>query len=69
MAAGDSYSFADATRNRYESRPFTRSAIRNTMLLKGLEATVAVITAPEEMDVRHIYAAFTRGPKKRAVCC
>ncbi|CAI2540088.1 DNA-dependent helicase II [Serratia proteamaculans] len=73
MAAGGSCSFADATvrereRNRHESRPLARRAIGSTLLLKGLEAEVAVITAPEEMDARHLYVAFTRGSKKLVVC-
>ncbi|RSM28393.1 hypothetical protein C5B76_07170 [Aeromonas salmonicida] len=72
MAAGGSCSFADATvrereRNRHESRPLARRAIGSTLLLKGLEAEVAVITAPEEMDARHLYVAFTRGSKKLVV--
>lgn len=62
MAAGGSCSFADATvreceRNRHENRPLARRAIERTLLLKGLEAEVAVITAPEEMDTRHLYVA------------
>jgi len=73
MAIGGSCSFADATvrereRNRHESRPLARRAIGSTLLLKGLEAEVAVITAPEEMDARHLYVAFTRGSKKLVVC-
>ena len=73
MAAGGSCSFADATvrerePNRHESRPLARRAIGSTLLLKGLEAEVAVITAPEEMDARHLYVAFTRGSKKLVVC-
>lgn len=73
IAAGGSCSFAEATvrereRNRQESRPLARRAIGSTLLLKGLEAEVAVITAPEEMDARHLYVAFTRGSKKLVVC-
>ncbi|MEL7631661.1 UvrD-helicase domain-containing protein [Pectobacterium aroidearum] len=73
MAAGDSCSFAEATvrereRNRHEGRPLARRAIGSTLLLKGLEAEVAVIIAPEEMDARHLYVAFTRGSKKLVIC-
>lgn len=76
MAAGGSCSFADATvreheRNRHETRPLARRAIGSTLLLKGLKglkAEVAVITAPEEMDARHLYVAFTRGSKTLVVC-
>lgn len=73
MAAGGNCSFADATvrereRNRHESRPLARRVIGSTLLLKGLEVEVAVITAPEEMDARHLYVAFTRRLKKLVVC-
>lgn len=73
MAAEGRCSFADATvrereRNRHESRPLARRAIGSTLLLKGLEAEVAVIIAPEEMDARHLYVALTRGSKKLVVC-
>lgn len=73
MAAGGSCSFADATvreheRNRHETRPLARRAIGSTLLLKGLKAEVAVITAPEEMYARHLYVAFTRGSKTLVVC-
>lgn len=73
IAAVGSCSFAEATvrereRNRQESWPLARRAIGSTLLLKGLEAEVAVITAPEEMDARHLYLAFTRGAKKLVVC-
>ncbi|WP_353614060.1 UvrD-helicase domain-containing protein [Mangrovibacter phragmitis] len=66
-------SFADATvkereRNRHESKPLARRAIGSTLLLKGLEAEVAVIIAPEDMDARHLYVALTRGSKKLVVC-
>ncbi|AKA38030.1 UvrD-helicase domain-containing protein [Yersinia ruckeri] len=73
IAAGGGCSFADATmrereRNRHDSRPLARRAIGSTLLLKGLEAEVAVVIAPEEMDARHLYVAFTRGSKKLVVC-
>jgi len=42
--------------------------VRKYLLLKGLEAEVAVITAPEQMDARHLYVAFTRGSRKLVVC-
>ncbi|WP_145032788.1 UvrD-helicase domain-containing protein [Pantoea ananatis] len=73
IAAEGSCSFAEATvrereRNRHEIRPLAQRAIGSTLLLKGLEAEVAVITATEEMDARHLYVAFTRGSKKLVVC-
>ena len=51
-------------RNRHESRPLAQRAIGSTLLLKVLEAEVAVITAIEEMDARYLYVAFTRGYMK-----
>ena len=73
MAADGSYSFAEATvcereRNRHESRPLARRAIGSTLLLKGLEAEVAVIIAPEDMDARHLYVAMTRGSARLVIC-
>ncbi|MCE0799491.1 hypothetical protein LVQ77_04120 [Buttiauxella sp. S04-F03] len=65
--------FAEATvnereRNRHESRPLARRVIGSTLLLKGLEGEVAVITAPEEMDARHFYVAMTRDSARQVVC-
>lgn len=79
MATGGSFSFADATvrereRHRHDILPLARRAIESNLLLKGLKglkglkAEVAVITAPEEMDARHLYVAFIRGSKKLVVC-
>ncbi|MCV5626659.1 hypothetical protein OFN31_34085, partial [Escherichia coli] len=64
-AAAGGCTFADATvnereRNRHESRPLPRRVIGSTLLLKGLEGEVAVITSPEEMDAQHLYVAMTR---------
>lgn len=76
LATGGSFSFADATvrereRHRHDILPLARRAIESNLLLKGLKglkAEVAVITAPEEMDARHLYVAFIRGSKKLVVC-
>lgn len=72
-AAGGGCTFAEATirereRNRHESRQLARRAIGSTLLLKGLEAEVAVISNPENMDARHIYVAMTRGSARLVVC-
>ncbi|CAM6448499.1 DNA helicase [Escherichia coli] len=72
-AAAGGCTFADATvnereRNRHESRPLARRVIGSTLLLKGLEGEVAVITSPEEMDARHLYVAMTRGSSRLVVC-
>lgn len=72
-AAAGGCTFADATinereRNRHESRPLPRRVIGSTLLLKGLEGEVAVITSPEEMDAQHLYVAMTRGASRLVVC-
>ncbi|WP_211460894.1 UvrD-helicase domain-containing protein [Collimonas silvisoli] len=71
--AGGRGTFAEATvrereRNRHESRPLARRAIGSTLLLKGLEAEVAVIPSPEDMDARHLYVAMTRGSARLVIC-
>lgn len=73
IADGGNSSFAAATlrereRNRHESRQLARRAIGSTLLLKGLEAEVAVISSPESMDARHLYVAMTRGSNRLVVC-
>lgn len=73
IAAGGGCSFAEATirereRNRHESRPLARRSIGSTLLLKGLEAEVAVIPTPETMDAKHLYVAMTRGSARLVVC-
>jgi len=73
MAAGGNCTFSAATvrereRNRHESRQLARRAIGSTLLLKGLEAEVAVIPSPESMDSRHLYVAMTRGSSRLVVC-
>lgn len=72
-AAEGRCTFAEATlrereRNRHESRQVARRAIGSTLLLKGLEAEVAVIPNPENMDARHLYVAMTRGSSLLVVC-
>lgn len=67
------YTFTEATirereRNRHESRQLNRRAIGSTLLLKGLEAEVAVIPNPETMDARHLYVALTRGSSRLVIC-
>ncbi len=72
-AAGGSCTLAEATvlereRNRHEGRQMARRAIGSTLLLKGLEAEVAVIPNPETMDARHLYVAMTRGSARLVIC-
>lgn len=55
-------------RNRHHGRPVSRRAVGSTLLLKGLEADVAVILQPEQMDACNLYVALTRGAKRVVVC-
>lgn len=54
--------------NRHHGRPVSRRAVGSTLLLKGLEADVAVILQPEQMDRCNLYVALTRGAKRILVC-
>jgi DNA helicase IV len=54
--------------SRMIGRPLAKRTVGSTLLLKGLEAEVAVILNPAEMDKRHLYVALTRGAKKVVVC-
>jgi hypothetical protein len=53
---------------RMVGRPLARRTVGSTLLLKGLEADVAVILNPELMDRRHLYVAMTRGARKLVIC-
>lgn len=55
-------------RNRYLGRPVSRRAVGSTLLVKGLEADVAVITHADGMDARNMYVALTRGARRLIVC-
>jgi hypothetical protein len=55
-------------RNRHHGRPVSRRAVGSTLLLKGLEADVAVILQPEQMDACNLYVALTRGARRLLVC-
>jgi hypothetical protein len=55
-------------RNRHLGRPLVRRAVGSTLLLKGLEADVAVILEPERMTAQHLYVALTRGARRVVVC-
>jgi DNA helicase-2/ATP-dependent DNA helicase PcrA len=55
-------------RNRHLGRPVSRRAVGSTLLLKGLEADVAVILNPEMMDAANLYVALTRGARRLVVC-
>ncbi len=55
-------------RNRHLARPVSRRCVGSTLLLKGLEAEVAVILQPETMNASNLYVALTRGSRKLVVC-
>ncbi len=55
-------------RQRHMCRPVSRRAVGSTLLLKGLEADVAVILDPQAMTAQHLYVALTRGARKVVVC-
>lgn len=66
-------SFHDAAiqireQNRLLGRPLPRRAVGSTLLLKGLEADVAVILDAAHHSARHLYVAMTRGSRKLVVC-
>lgn len=55
-------------RSRLIGRPLARRTVGSTLLLKGLEADIAVILDPSDMDSQHLYVAMTRGAKRLIVC-
>lgn len=72
-AAQENCTFHEATerereRRRHIGRSVSRRAVGSTLLLKGLEADVAVILHPEAMDAKHLYVALTRGARRVVVC-
>jgi DNA helicase-2/ATP-dependent DNA helicase PcrA len=68
---GNSF-YESAIRAREQSRllgrPLDRRVVGSTLLLKGLEADVAVILDAGELDSKHLYVAMTRGAKRLVVC-
>jgi len=57
--------FSDA---RLIGRPLPKRAVGSTLLLKGLEAEVAVVLDAGNLDARNLYVAMTRGSKKLIIC-
>jgi len=49
-------------------RAVARRAVGSTLLLKGLEADMAVILNADQMNARHLYVAMTRGARKLTIC-
>jgi hypothetical protein len=54
--------------SRLVGRPLAQRTVGSTLLLKGLEADVAVILNPELMDGQHLYVAMTRGARMLVIC-
>ncbi len=54
--------------NRMVGRVLPERAVGSTLLLKGLEAEVAVILDADGMDMAHLYVAMTRGSRKLVIC-
>jgi len=61
---------AVAMREEYRliGRSLPRRAVGSTLLLKGLEADVAVILGTDDLDARHLYVAMTRGSRQLVIC-
>ena len=45
-----------------------RRAVGSTLLMKGLEADIAVVLDTARMDAAHLYVAMTRGARRLVVC-
>lgn len=66
-------SFSDAARRVREDhraglRTIQSRSVGSTLLLKGLEADMAVIINASEMNSRHLYVAMTRGARRLVIC-
>ncbi|WP_122518710.1 UvrD-helicase domain-containing protein [Pseudomonas viridiflava] len=55
-------------RFRHAPRKMRPRSVGSTLLLKGLEADVAVILEPEKMNAENLYVAMTRGSKRIIIC-
>jgi DNA helicase-2/ATP-dependent DNA helicase PcrA len=53
---------------RFAGRPLPQRAVGSTLLLKGLEAEVAVILNAQGLNVSNFYVAMSRGSKLLKVC-
>lgn len=74
-ACGDNQTlrFGEAARRirddiRAGHRVVWRRAVGSTLLMKGLEADIAVVLDAARMDAAHLYVAMTRGAKRLVVC-
>lgn len=53
---------------RQVGRPLPKRAVGSTLLLKGLEASAAVVLDAGSLDARNLYVAMTRGSQALTVC-
>ncbi|MGX6570579.1 UvrD-helicase domain-containing protein (plasmid) [Cupriavidus necator H16] len=53
---------------RMQARALPRRAVGSTLLLKGLEAHVAVVLAADTLNASNLYVALTRGSTQLVVC-
>lgn len=73
LTAQGGVTFHEATlrirdQNRHLGRPISRRSVGSTLLLKGLEADMAIVLSPDQMDANHLYVALTRGARQLIVC-
>lgn len=54
--------------NRLLGRPLPRRAVGSTLLLKGLEAEVAVLLNTDNLNAQNLYVAMTRGSMRLVIC-
>ncbi len=69
----DAIDFEDAAilvreQSRILGRPLPQRAVGSTLLLKGLEAEVAVILDANSLDSQNLYVAMTRGSQRLVAC-
>jgi hypothetical protein len=70
---GAGLSFRDAAirmrkQSRLIGRPLPRRAVGSTLLLKGLEADVAVILNARKLNACNLFVAMTRGSRIVTIC-
>jgi hypothetical protein len=54
--------------NRVRGRPLPERAVGSTLLLKGLESEIVIITDAGKLNRKNLYVALTRGSKRIVVC-
>ncbi len=54
--------------SRVLGRSLPRRAVGSTLLLKGLEADVAVVADTDQLTARDLYVAMTRGSRQLVIC-